>query len=161
MLHSFMGSPTDGSYPVGGVTIGTGGVLYGTTNSGGTDQVGPGCSATVGGSSCQGTIFSLAPPAAPTDAWTETLLYSVGEGAFADGFGYEAGVLIALKKRRALWGGTHRRDLPDAALWTWLRICFVVSLAVAWYEQHRRIKCLEKRLLPRMEIGSLTPILFT
>lgn len=102
MLHSFMGSPTDGSYPVGGVTIGTGGVLYGTTNSGGTDQVGPGCSATVGGSSCQGTIFSLAPPAAPTDAWTETLLYSVGEGAFADGFGYEAGVLIG--KNGVLYG---------------------------------------------------------
>jgi hypothetical protein len=50
-----------------------------------------------------------------------------------------------------------RAPEPDAALWTWLRICFVVSFSVAWYEQHRRIRYLEQRQLPKMEIRGLTP----
>ena len=59
-LHAF-GAPGDGAYPTTGVTVGQGGVLYGTTSGGGT-----------GG----GTAFSLAPPAAPGGGWTESVLYN-------------------------------------------------------------------------------------
>lgn len=56
-LHKFAGSP-DGATPLGGVAIGSGGVLYGTTYGGGT----------AGG----GTVFSLTPQ--PGGAWTEAVL---------------------------------------------------------------------------------------
>jgi hypothetical protein len=49
------------------LAIGTGGVLYGTTSAGaGTCFPYPGC----------GTVFSLAPPASPGGAWTESVLHS-------------------------------------------------------------------------------------
>jgi len=57
VLHSFTGSPNDGADPEG-VVIDVSGVLYGTTQS--------------GGSSAFGTVFSLTPPAAPGGMWTET-----------------------------------------------------------------------------------------
>ena len=63
MLHSFKGYPTDGSTP-SSLAIGSGGVLYGTTNSGGID-----CGV------C-GAVFSLTPPASPGGAWTEAVIYT-------------------------------------------------------------------------------------
>jgi uncharacterized repeat protein (TIGR03803 family) len=60
-LYSFQGG-TDGAQPEGGVTIGTGGVLYGTTN--------------VGGSANFGTVYKLTPPAIQGEPWTETVLHS-------------------------------------------------------------------------------------
>jgi uncharacterized repeat protein (TIGR03803 family) len=47
VLHNFAGSPSDGATPLAGVVIGKGGVLYGTTYSGGT--------------SGYGTVFALRP----------------------------------------------------------------------------------------------------
>jgi uncharacterized repeat protein (TIGR03803 family) len=44
------------------VAIGDGGVLYGTTEAGGTAS--------------SGTVFSLTPPATPGGVWTETVLHS-------------------------------------------------------------------------------------
>ncbi len=73
-LYAFQGG-NDGAYPLGDVTIGRDGSLYGTTGVGG------------GGANCQigvfsgcGTVYNLRPPARPCTSircpWTETVLYS-------------------------------------------------------------------------------------
>src|ERR1700733_10990555 len=61
------------------VIIGHGGVLYGTTEGGGTSN--------------NGTVFSLTPPGPPGGVWTETVLYSFA-GSPNDGANPEAGVVI-------------------------------------------------------------------
>jgi uncharacterized repeat protein (TIGR03803 family) len=61
MLYSF-GPHADGHLPYGPLVADTQGVLYGTTSS--------------GGSSNQGTVFSLSPPAGGSQAWAETQLLS-------------------------------------------------------------------------------------
>ena len=70
VLYSFQGG-TDGADPVAGVTIGPGGVLYGTTGEGGDQSCGFG-----GG--C-GTVYSLRPLAQAVanaeSPWIETVLY--------------------------------------------------------------------------------------
>jgi uncharacterized repeat protein (TIGR03803 family) len=55
-LHSFRGGPSDGNGPSSGVAISSGGVLYGSTISGGAGT---------------GTVFSLSPPAVPGGSWIE------------------------------------------------------------------------------------------
>jgi uncharacterized repeat protein (TIGR03803 family) len=65
-IHTFAGGSGDGANPYAGVVIGSGGVLYGTTSS--------------GGSSNAGTVFKLAPPASPDGAWTETVLHNFTGG---------------------------------------------------------------------------------
>jgi uncharacterized repeat protein (TIGR03803 family) len=75
-LYSFTGGDVA---PVGGVVIGSGGVLYGTTTS--------------GGASNSGTVFSLTPPTSPGGTWTETTLYSF-LGRTGDGASPFAGVVI-------------------------------------------------------------------
>ena len=80
-LYTFTGS-SDGGYPYGGVVIGSGGVLYGTTEAGGTGTCPGGC----------GTVYSLAPPASTGGAWSQTVLYSFG--GVSDGAGPEAGVAV-------------------------------------------------------------------
>jgi len=109
VLYSFMGSPTDGSQPLGGVVIGDSGVLYGTTNTGGA----PGAS----GCDCTGTIFSLAPPSISGGMWTETMLYSASVGGFANGFNYVSGVVIGA-------GGALYGVAPYGGIY-----CNVVSVA--------------------------------
>lgn len=79
-LYSFQGG-TDGQSPIGAV-VGSSGILYGVTGYG-------------GGSPCHfghytgcGTIFSLAPPASPGVAWTETVLHTFtapGDGVIPSG----------------------------------------------------------------------------
>lgn len=64
VLYSFAGG-NDGAYPNAGVTIGTNGVLYGTTVLGGN-----------GGCPQCGTVFSLTPSTSSVAAWTETVLYT-------------------------------------------------------------------------------------
>jgi len=74
VLYSFTGG--DGAGPEASVVIGSGGVLYGTTEYGGTGS----CS----GTGC-GTVFSLTPPLFPGGTWTQTVLHnftgSPGDGA--------------------------------------------------------------------------------
>jgi len=65
VLHSFNDTP-DGAYP-NPLTIGAGGVLYGSTYSGGTFGY--------------GTLFSLTPPTSPDGSWTYALLYSFTGGS--------------------------------------------------------------------------------
>ena len=66
VLHGF-GAPGDGSLASSGLALGNDGILYGTTAA--------------GGAYGNGTVFSLAPPLAVGGAWTETVLYSLGERA--------------------------------------------------------------------------------
>ncbi|MGA2593334.1 MAG: choice-of-anchor tandem repeat GloVer-containing protein [Bryobacteraceae bacterium] len=60
-LYRFNGSLPS---PYGGVAIGPGGVLYGTTYDGGANG--------------SGTVFSLTPPASPGGAWTEQEIFEFG-----------------------------------------------------------------------------------
>jgi uncharacterized repeat protein (TIGR03803 family) len=70
ILYSFVGRPSDGSFPLGSLTFDAAGNLYGTTNQGGNGDVQQcfidefdGC----------GTVFELAPQGAN---WVETLLHN-------------------------------------------------------------------------------------
>src|SRR6266478_860859 len=45
---------------------------------------------------------------------------------------------------------------PSTALLTWLRVCFVISSAIVWFQQHKKIKDLEKRLIPKLLVRNLT-----
>lgn len=86
-LHTFAGPRGDGTSPLASVAIGSGGVLYGTTASGGSGScinqfLPPGC----------GTVFSLTPPASPDGAWGEAVLYNFTGGS--DGANPNAGVVI-------------------------------------------------------------------
>jgi uncharacterized repeat protein (TIGR03803 family) len=65
LLHVFSGGK-DGASPLGGLIVGAGGVLYGTTTSGGNSACDAGC----------GTVFALMPPAAGKSRWTKQVLYS-------------------------------------------------------------------------------------
>ena len=73
-LYTFQGGE-DGAYPLGGVTLGPDGSLYGTTNAGGVGCNPEGC----------GTVFKLRPSAAVCRAascpWTETVLYRFTGGS--------------------------------------------------------------------------------
>jgi uncharacterized repeat protein (TIGR03803 family) len=86
VLHSFTGG-SDGNQPYLGLTIGAGGVLYGTTYNGGSGS---------------GTVFSLTPPLSPEGAWTDTLLY-----AFTGGNdGYEPRTPVVIGPGGLLYGLT-------------------------------------------------------
>jgi len=62
ILHEFTQGTSDGYAPNAGLVIGSGGVLYGTTAGGGTSN--------------DGTVFSLTPPVVSGGPWVETVLYS-------------------------------------------------------------------------------------
>jgi uncharacterized repeat protein (TIGR03803 family) len=68
-LTSFTGG-TDGSFPAAGLTMGSGGVLYGTT-----------ADADIGAVSTGGTIFKLIPPTKVQPAWRRTILYHFKGGS--------------------------------------------------------------------------------
>ena len=62
VLHTFIGGNGDGANPVGNLLYSPSGALFGTTAQ--------------GGSTLNGTVFQLRPPATPGGAWTETVLYN-------------------------------------------------------------------------------------
>ena len=70
ILHDFPGFPTDGSQPYGGVILDPAGMLYGTTQTGGT----------FGG----GIVFKLTPPPPGRGHWPEHVLWNFGASS-ADG----------------------------------------------------------------------------
>jgi uncharacterized repeat protein (TIGR03803 family) len=74
VLHTFtardIGTPFDGGFPYGNLTLDAAGNIYGTTEIGGGGQVIP------GEASNAGTVFRLAKPPAGQSLWTETLIHS-------------------------------------------------------------------------------------
>jgi len=66
VLHKFAGQP-DGAVPVGSLTIGRSGNLFGTTEEGGAHNM--------------GTVFGLQRPQNPGESWNERVLYSFGSSA--------------------------------------------------------------------------------
>ncbi len=75
-LYSFASQNADGVNPYASPAGGAGGVLYGTTNAGGTYGY--------------GTVYQLSPPSAPGGQWSESLLHSF---MYSDG-GYPYGGVI-------------------------------------------------------------------
>jgi uncharacterized repeat protein (TIGR03803 family) len=75
-IHDFAGSP-DGCTPKAALTLGPGGLLYGTTENGGIST------APCPSSGC-GVVFRLQPPPSSGGAWTEDVIYSF-TGANGDG----------------------------------------------------------------------------
>jgi hypothetical protein len=79
VIYNFTGLDGDGMYPSAGVVEGKDGVLYGTTEFGGSEVsgscIGYGIGGAYGEIGC-GTVFQLTPQATPGGAWTETILHS-------------------------------------------------------------------------------------
>jgi uncharacterized repeat protein (TIGR03803 family) len=113
VLGDFAGG-SDGANP-SAVAIGSGGVLYGTTNS--------------GGASIHGTVFSLAPPASPGGAWTYATLHSFA-GLAGDGAAPTAPVVIG--KGGLLYGTTTEGGPANAG--TLFRLAPPASPGGAWTE---------------------------
>lgn len=90
ILHSFTGFGADGAQPLGALTIGADGNIYGTTSSGGS------------GNGAGGTAFALTPSGG---SWKETTLHSfVAEGE-VDGRSPFAG--MAIDQKGNLYGTTE------------------------------------------------------
>jgi hypothetical protein len=89
-IHTFTYNDGDGESPEAALTVGPGGVLYGTTSAGGTVQC-----YTIGTTTTNGcgTVFQLTPPSAPGGAWTESVIYNF-TGADGDGAVPIAGVVV-------------------------------------------------------------------
>jgi len=102
IVYSFTGTSGDGAFPAAGVVLGPGGVLYGTTEYGGSATVGSPCTTPTAVSGC-GTVFQLTPPASPGGTWTETVLYSFS-GQNEDGATPLAG--LTLGPGNVLYGTT-------------------------------------------------------
>ncbi len=100
ILHTFGEVSDDGIEPMAPLTVGPGGVLYGTTEFGG-----PGTCLSLGGpyQGC-GTVFQLTPPAVPGGTWTESILHNFGVTS-GDGVAPVAGVVMG--KNGDLYGTTQ------------------------------------------------------
>jgi uncharacterized repeat protein (TIGR03803 family) len=87
VLHNFNGH--DGARPRGNLIFDTSGALYGTTQTGGTSNL--------------GTVFKLTPPATPGGPWTETVLH-----AFSGADGAQPINALLLDSAGALYGTTWK-----------------------------------------------------
>ena len=75
VLYSFTGLNGDGALPLrGGLVRNKNGVLYGTTQCGGSGTTNSLCNGQ--GIPGSGTVFALTPPTTPGGAWSETILHS-------------------------------------------------------------------------------------
>jgi uncharacterized repeat protein (TIGR03803 family) len=99
VLHTFTCYPGDGEIPYALLTVGPGGVLYGTTRQGGSSQCYT-ANVTTGG--C-GTVFELAPPSTTGGAWTYSVIYNF-TGANGDGAAPVSAVVLG--KNGAIYGTT-------------------------------------------------------
>ena len=96
-IYTFTGSP-DGGSPEAALTVGPGGVIYGTTSSGGSAACG-----------C-GTVFQLTPPPVSGGTWTESAIYSF-TGINGDGASPSASVVVG--SNGALYGTTQSGGSAD------------------------------------------------
>jgi uncharacterized repeat protein (TIGR03803 family) len=106
-IHTFGTSPGDGASPLAALTVGPGGVLYGTTVTGGTEV----CATTGFVEGC-GTVFQLTPPTTPGGAWTESVIYNF-TGANGDGAGPVSSVVVG--HNGEIYGTTQYGGSTDAA----------------------------------------------
>jgi uncharacterized repeat protein (TIGR03803 family) len=109
ILHTFTigGPPFDGEDRAAPLTIGPGGVPYGTTEYGGSGN----CATGIFQIAC-GTVFQLTPPAEAGGAWSESVLYSFGT-ASGDGAIPVAGLVRATSG--ALYGTTKSGGTSTSA----------------------------------------------
>jgi uncharacterized repeat protein (TIGR03803 family) len=96
VLYSFRDGAEDGAYPYAGLTVGPGGVLYGTTTNGGRNNCPGRC----------GTVFSLTPS---RTGHSERILYRFRGGQ--DGYHPYAGV--AMNANGTLFGSTYFGGTSD------------------------------------------------
>jgi hypothetical protein len=87
MLYNFKGRP-DAANPVGGLTLGRDGTLFGVS--------------VLGGTASRGTVFRLRPPASPGRRWRESVVYSFQ--GMPDGQDPSPG--LAIGKKGAIYGAT-------------------------------------------------------
>jgi uncharacterized repeat protein (TIGR03803 family) len=102
VLYSFCAAANcaDGAHPLAGVALGKKGVLYGTTQFGGTGAFQPN----------EGTAFQLTPPSTKGGAWTETVLHNFCSlNDCADGFEPNEGRLLRASNG-VLYGMTTKSD---------------------------------------------------
>lgn len=98
-IYNFTLPDDDGAYPAVAVVLGKGGVLYGTTQRGGSGT----CAEPPQTTGC-GTVFRLTPPTTPGGSWTETILHSfTGQ----DGEGFNPGALT-MNADGVLFGSTSQ-----------------------------------------------------
>src|SRR5450755_562674 len=92
VVHAFTGENGDGFQPVGSLTLGKNGELYGLTS--------------LGGSSNCGAVYRLTPPAATGQTWIESILYSFAGPSFSAPQGYPADMKLIIDAGGALYGAT-------------------------------------------------------
>jgi uncharacterized repeat protein (TIGR03803 family) len=102
-LYDFQGMPSDGSLPIGTLTLDKSGNLYGATANGGNEECfGYGC----------GTVFELVRPATRSGKWTENIVYVFQNlpdaahpysGVIFDG----AGNLYGTTQQGGIYGSTY------------------------------------------------------
>lgn len=109
ILYSFcpQANCADGATPDGPVTVGPGGILFGTTATGGTGAVTPN----------SGVVYRLDPPAKHS-AWTETVLHNFcDQGGCADGKNPLAPRLL-LTKSGTLYGTSSKNTGDGGTLYS-------------------------------------------
>jgi uncharacterized repeat protein (TIGR03803 family) len=101
LLYVFGTNPGDGSPPSGKLLFDSGGAIYGTTESGGTNGF------------SDGTVFKLTPPATQGGAWTQEVLYSFqgNNHGVSDGAQPMGGVVM--DEAGALYGVTVRGGISS------------------------------------------------
>jgi uncharacterized repeat protein (TIGR03803 family) len=114
VLSRFDGS-SGGCIPEGGVVVGAGGVLYGTTSD---------CGSTGGG-----TVFALSPPATPGGGWGYTVLHTFA--GLAGGGNPVTGVVIGA--HGVLFGTTSQGGTPQGGGTAYL-LAPPTAPGVAWDE---------------------------
>ncbi len=118
VIHNFKGGD-DGSFPMAGLVMGKDQALYGTASGGGTGFACGGC----------GVVFKLMPPTIPDGSWTESVLYSFQ--GFNDGA--QPRTAPTLDRSGALYGTTFYGGPANAG--TVFKLAPPASPSGAWTEQ--------------------------
>jgi uncharacterized repeat protein (TIGR03803 family) len=94
VIHDFSNSATEGGSPWARLTVGSGGVLYGSTSLGGDSSCPGGC----------GAVFALTPPPAGKKAWKFRVLHTFTHGA--DGGQVQGALFVDKADHDTLYGTT-------------------------------------------------------